>query len=77
MYSILPFQFKRFNDDVLLVNECGDFLFLNKQEFDLFVRHILDEKTEIFYNLKSKLFLSDNENSTELAILKTAARYRL
>lgn len=76
MYSILPFQFKRFDDDVLLVNECGDFLFLSKQEFDLFVRHILGEKSVTFYNLKSKLFLSDSKKNTELAVLKSAARYR-
>lgn len=76
MYELLPFQFRRFNDDVLLVNECGDFLFLPKQEFDCFVRHILDGQSDAFYALKSKLFLSDNEKNTELAIQKSSARYR-
>lgn len=75
MYSILPFQFSHTQDgDVLLVNECGDFLFLNKENFDLFVRHDLDVQSEDFLNLKAKLFLAQEE--LEISLQKIAARYR-
>lgn len=37
-YTILPFQFERTsNNDILLVDECGDFTFLPEKEFNLFL----------------------------------------
>lgn len=75
MYQILPFQFARFpGHDVLLVNEAGDFYFMEDARFDRFVRHELDEASDDFLNLKGKLFLSRNDPET--ALQKLAARYR-
>ena len=67
MYRILPFQFKRFsNNEVLMVNECGDYYFLDGASFDLFVRHIIDENSDMFYDLKSKLFLAQEDYEISL-----------
>jgi len=75
MYRILPFQFKRSaRDEVLMVNECGDYYFLDDASFDLFTRHIIDENSDIFYDLKSKLFLAQEDY--EISLEKIAARYR-
>lgn len=75
MYQILPFQFARFPEhDVLMVNESGEFLFLQDNQFDLFIRHELDEETDDFLNLKGKLFLAQNDS--EVALQKLAAKYR-
>ena len=42
-YKLLPFEFKRrANGDVLLVNECGDFDILGKDEFS----SLVDEQFE-------------------------------
>lgn len=73
-YKILPFQFKRTkNDEVLLVNECGDFIFLNVQDFFDFIRHSLSSESSCFAALKSHLFLSTND--IDVAIRQTAGRY--
>ena len=74
-YKILPFQFKHiFNNDVLLVNECGDFIFLQHNTFDSFIRYQLSEEDPAFFQLKSHLFLAQEELETSLQ--KIAARYR-
>ena len=74
-YKILPFQFKHiFNNDVLLVNECGDFIFLQHNIFDSFIRYQLSEEDPAFFQLKSHLFLAQEELETSLQ--KIAARYR-
>lgn len=73
-YKILPFQFKRINNtEVLLVNECGDFIFLKNQEFSDFVKHSLSTDSSCFASLKSHLFLSTND--LDVAIRQTAGRY--
>jgi len=75
MYSILPFQFSRpSQDDVLLVNECGDFCFLPDTVFDDFIQHKMNESSELFLNLKSKLFVT--QENEEIALTKLAAKYR-
>lgn len=74
-YRILPFQFAHTaQGDVLLVNECGDFRFLPHETFDSFVRHRLTPGDLHFFELKSHLFLAQDELETSLH--KMAARYR-
>lgn len=74
-YHILPFQFKRMPDtEVLMVNECGDFLFIPPADFDIFVRYQMDTAHPRFLDLKSRLFLAQNELNVSLQ--KIAARYR-
>lgn len=74
-YRILPFQFKNiFDDVVLLVNECGDFIFLKSDIFDKFIRYTLSDKDENFLRLKSHLFIAQDE--IESSLQKISARYR-
>lgn len=74
-YAILPFQFRHLSDDtVLLVNECGDFVFLDHDTFDVFVRHKLDAADKHFFTLKSHLLLAQEEQ--DVSLQKIAARYR-
>ncbi len=74
MYTLLPFQFARHGQDVLLVNECGDFLFLSEIDFDNLIQYKLSEDTPVFPNLKAKLFLA--QGNEDIAIRKTSAKYR-
>ena len=74
MYSILPFNFTRFGDDMLLVNEGGVFMFLGGKAFDEFVQHKLDVETRDFQNLESGLFATTG--NIDHAVRKIAARYR-
>lgn len=74
-YCLLPFQFQYVDiDTVLLVNECGDFVYLGARDFDSFIRHGLSSSSPAFGKLKSHLFLAQKE--TSIALEKTAARYR-
>ena len=48
-YTILPFQFKRTNNnDVLMVNEAGDFTFISNEDFLLFVKHQLQKNSNSY-----------------------------
>ncbi|WP_077073142.1 His-Xaa-Ser system radical SAM maturase HxsB [Mailhella massiliensis] len=74
-YTLLPFQFCRTDrNDMLLVNECGDFLFLPDHVFECFIHHELQEEDEFFRRLKSHLFCAEEDLDT--ALQKIAARYR-
>ncbi len=74
-YTLLPFQFCRTGrDEVLLVSESGDFIFLPEAVFERFIRHELSEQNEDFFRLKSHLFCAGED--VEVALQKTAARYR-
>lgn len=54
-YSILPFRFGRFNDnEVLLTNDVGEFIFLSNESFDAFIHGKLDTKSDLFYDIESK-----------------------
>ena len=74
-YTILPFLFERTQSgDVIAVNECGDFVFLSEDDFDLFVRHKLSKDSKAFYQLKSHLFLAESE--IDISLQKIATRLR-
>lgn len=76
-YKLLPFEFKRrANGDVLLVNECGDFDILGKDEFS----SLVDEQFEkigmdVLHRLESKNIIADNEHF-ETALTLSANKYR-
>jgi sulfatase maturation enzyme AslB (radical SAM superfamily) len=62
-YQILPFRFERFNDaEYFLSNEVGEFEFLDKNDFNLFISQTLNTQSDVFLNLKSKQFLTDTKN---------------
>jgi len=74
-YKILPFRFDRFNDnEVIISNEVGEFIFISNHEFENFVNYKLDLQSEIFLDLKSKQILTDTEIAPMVMILATKYR---
>lgn len=74
MYNILPFNFAKFDDAFLLVNEAGVFSFLNDSDFEAFIRQQLPVDSTAFDDLESKLFLTTGD--VDAAVRKLAARCR-
>ncbi len=73
-YRFLPFFFRRLNNQVLLVNQGGDYLVLGEEEFRRFVQYELGSHEELYRDLTAKLFLWDKD--VTLAIQMLATRYR-
>ena len=70
-YWILPFRFKRFhNNKILLTNVCGEFLFVSQEQFTLFVNQVLSSGPELYRSLRQKHFLLD-ENSNQIELLSS------
>ncbi len=76
-YIILPFNFKYFNNDVLLVNQAGEHLFLSREEFNDFVNYSLAEDSSAYRKLKSKQILTiESEKETTINMLAVKLRTR-
>lgn len=76
-YQLIPFRFQNFeNENMLLVNEVGEYLFLSKEEFNNMVSYKLDPKSETFLDLKSKQMLTDTEIEPVIKMLATKYRTR-
>lgn len=73
-YKILPYRFMRFIDEVLLVNEAGEFLFIKNNEFNEFRNYKQEKNNEVFLNLKSKHFITDSSLTLPLYLLATKYR---
>ena len=72
-YTILPFRFARFpNEELLLVNEVGEFLFVKSGDFNKLINYELTPYDEIFLNLKGKHFIADAniENVVDMLAIK-------
>jgi uncharacterized protein len=74
-YGLLPFQFLQFNaDNKLAVNEVGEYLFVNNDDFDALVSRQLDQKSDIYLDLKAKHFLFDSDSPVPFEFLATKYR---
>jgi len=74
-YRLLPFRFERFNaDEVLLVNDVGEHLFLPQADFDRFVQHRLSTESDAYLDLKGKHFLFDGVVPAQLLALQYRTR---
>jgi His-Xaa-Ser system radical SAM maturase HxsB len=74
-YGLLPFRFHRPDPDTeLLVNECGEFLFVPVGTVRKIVRREPLEDNQLYATLKSRHFIYDSYSSPLLDIL--AAKYR-
>jgi uncharacterized protein len=74
-YKLLPFRFMRFDPSTyILVNECGEHIFLDRDTFLAFARHRLASDTPAYADLKTKQFLMDDTSSPLLDILATKYR---
>lgn len=76
-YIILPFNFKYFNDFVLLVNQAGEHLCLHQKDFSDFVSYKLSANTNVYKELKSKHLLTiESEKDTVINMLAVKLRTR-
>lgn len=75
-YQLLPFEFSHFDENFLLVNECGDYSFITSDEFNLLVHDEIEKlSTQKIHELESKHFIAHREN-INTAITLSAAKYR-
>lgn len=74
-YQLLPFRFLPFDEqETLLVNEAGEYLFLLHEGFHQFVSHTLSPTSPPYADLKAKHFLADSTSSALLDVLATKVR---
>jgi uncharacterized protein len=74
-YRLLPFRFLQFNErEKLLVNEVGEYVYLDNPTFDAFVSRSLDTGTDAYLDLKGKHFLFDGEPRVPIELLATKYR---
>jgi|ERR1043166_828009 His-Xaa-Ser system radical SAM maturase HxsB len=74
-YKLLPFRFLRIEPArVVLVNEVGEFLFLDESVLRAFATHRLPTRDPVYLDLKAKHFLVDDTSSPLLDILATKYR---
>jgi His-Xaa-Ser system radical SAM maturase HxsB len=73
--NILPFQFGRFDSDsYLLVNESGEYIFLNKDDFHKLTQGGLTPGSPSYHDLKSRHFINTEHLPETLEMV--SAKYR-
>ncbi len=73
-YQFLPFRFKRFGWDVLLINDIGEFQFLKENQFQSFIHKRIDTASDVFLNLQSKHMAVIDHIPQTIDFLATAYR---
>ena len=74
-YILLPFQFKYFDNSVLLVNQVGEYTFLEQEDFTTFYNGRLDIASDIYKKLKGQHFLTvESEKDFTLKLLSIKLR---
>ena len=72
---LLPFQFSRFdNDDYLLVNESGEYIFISEDNFHKLTQGVLPPDSPYYYDLKSRHFINTEHLPETLEMI--SAKYR-
>ena len=74
-YLLLPFRFERFNDEeYLLTNDVGEYIFLHKDDFNAFVEGKLDVHSDLFYDIVSKQIATTDSVDDVVNMLATKFR---
>lgn len=74
-YTLLPFRFAHFNEEeYLLTNDGGEYLFLSNENFDKFVTQKLDTKSVIFQDIASKQLATTDKVEDVVNMLATKFR---
>jgi len=74
-YRILPFRFLRYNErELLLVNDVGEFIFSDVNNFERLITYDLDSGCQFFLDLKGKHFLTDTNIEPVVDLLATKYR---
>ncbi|MGB0591444.1 MAG: hypothetical protein ACPGU1_17360 [Myxococcota bacterium] len=72
-----PFRIRRLEDDYLITNDFGDWLFLTAEELKSFVEGTVEEGAELYERLNSKRFIHGSLNLNEAAERYRARRWFL
>ena len=74
-YQLLPFRFERFSEEeYLLTNDVGEYIFLHEDDFHKFVSGELDEHSDLFYDIASKQIATTDNVDDVVAMLATKYR---
>ncbi len=74
-YTLMPFRFSPFpGNRMLVVNEVGEFIFLDRETFERLVSYDLDPGSGIFLDLKGKHFVTDTAVTPVIDLLATKYR---
>jgi len=74
--SVGYFRFKKFDqDNYLLTNEVGQYIFLNENDFLKFLTGKLSSKDKIYQELKDNLFIKEEPNYTVSLLDKFKEKY--
>jgi len=73
-YEILPFNFDAFESEFVIVNDFGEYLYINPRDFYQFLSYELRLNSDIYKDLCSKFFACDAINNSIVDICAT--RYR-
>ena len=77
-YKLLPLRFTKLNDtEYVATNLAGEFYILKRCELDALVKHTLEPGSTLYYDLKSKHFLYDQDSDTALDLLPLKVRTKL
>ena len=76
-YDLLPFRFKRLGDDEVLVsNLVGEYLFIPDTTLKTLVNHELDSTDPCYVELRAKHFLTDSKTKIAESLLPIKLRTR-
>lgn len=74
-YQLLPFRFERFDEErYLITNDVGEYIFLQNDDFALFVNGELDPHSELFYDIESKQIATTDRIEDVVSMLATKFR---
>ena len=74
-YQLLPARFIKLDEKrYFLSNEVGEFLVINREQLDNYVKKRVSKDSNFYHDLKSKSFLIDNDSNVALDLL--ALKYR-
>lgn len=74
-YQLLPFRFARFNEEeYLLSNDVGEYIFLKNDDFHKFVKGELDPTSDLFYDIESKQIATTDNVEDVVKMLATKFR---
>lgn len=74
-YKILPFRFEKYNEnEYLLTNEVGEYIFLLSDDFTKFINRQLDVESETYLNLESKHIATTSDIEDVVNMLATKYR---
>ena len=68
-YQFLPFRFSKLDGKVFISNEVGEYLLIEQAEFNDFTSHKLSAASDLYFDLKSKHFLYDDDNTSAPLLL--------